>query len=311
MNIGIPKETAAAGREMRVALLPPEVKKIVQEGHNVFVQKGAGEKVFVSDKEYRDAGARIERAASTIFSKDLVVKLKCPSKHEFLLLNNNILFSMVHPEQNSATPKMIKKSGCKAIAMEHVRNEAEQRLIQCTDMAGEQGMLYTFTLAMKSPQDCNVLVLGYGAIAGGALKIAYSLGANVKILRRKEYKYMEHHLKDKDIVVNGISWPTYYRERKKRVVTRKMLQLLNKGALILDLSVDYPSPIETCHPTQLNEPHFSVSGVRHVCVFGYPGLVPVSSARRYSEQICPLVIDIANNGIKKCNISIRRAIVKI
>lgn len=311
MHIGMAKEAAAKGREVRVVLLPDEVKKIVKEGHSVFVQKGAGEGIFVSDAEYKKAGAKIEKDTDSIFNKDLVVKLKCPSKDEFKLLKKNILFCMLHIEQSPRTARMIKKSGCKAIAMENVRNIAEERLIHCTDMAGEQGILYAFYQSMKSPKDCNVLVLGYGAIASGALKVAYSLGANVKILRKREYEHIKHHLRDKDIVVNGLAWPKYHRDRKDYIITKGMLKLLNKGAIILDLSVDYPNPIQTCRPTHLHEPYYYVNGIKHICIYGYPGLVPISSAQRYSKQICPFVIDIANNGLKRASISIRKAIVKV
>lgn len=311
MDIGLAKEIAAAGKELRVALLPPEVKRIIKEGHRVFVQKGAGEGIFVPDIQYRRTGARIEEDAAAVFSKDIVVKLKCPTKDEFRLLKNNILFSMLHIEQNPKIARMIKKSGCKAIAMENIRNQAGERLTHCTDMAGEQGMLYAFYESMKLPQDCNVLVLGYGTIASGALKVAFSLGANVKILRKREYKYIKQHLMNRDIVVNGLAWPKYHRDRKDYIITKKMLNLLNKGAIILDLSVDYPNPIQTCRPTRLDEPYYYVNGVMHICIYGYPGLAPISSAQRYSKQICPLVIDIANNGLKKCDILIRSALVKV
>lgn len=310
MDLGLAKETAASGREIRVALLPTEVKRIVREGHNVFVHKGAGEGIFISDIEYKRAGAKIEADTASVFSKDIVVKLKCPTRDEFRLLKNNILFSMLHAEQNSKVLKMIKKSGCKAIAMENVKNQAGERLIHCTDIAGEQGMLYAFCKAMKSPCDCNVLMLGYGAIASGALEVTHALGANVKILRKVEYRYIKHHLVGKDIIVNGISWPKYHRDRKDYIITKSMLKLLNKGAILLDLSVDYPNPIQTCRPTQLNEPFYYVNGIMHICIYGYPGLAPISSAQRYSSQICPLLIDIANNGVKKADISIRHAIVR-
>ncbi len=311
MNISIAKESAAGGREIRTALLPAEVKKIISEGHNVFVQKCAGQGIFVSDAEYKKAGAGIEKDAAAIFDKELVVKLKCPTKDELRLLKNNIIFTMLHVEQNPKIAKMIKMSGCTAIAMENMRNQAGERLIHCTDMAGEQGMLYAFCESMKLPQDCNVLVLGYGTIASGALKVAYSLGAKVKILRKREYKHIKYHLKGKDIVVNGLAWPKCHRDRKDYIITKKMLKLLNRGAIILDLSVDYPNPIQTCHPTQLNKPYYYVNGVKHIAIYGYPGLAPISSVQRYSKQICPFIIDIANNGLKKCNISIRKAIVKV
>ena len=95
MDIGIPRETAAGGIEVRVVLLPPEVKQIAKEGHTVYIEQGAGEGVFVSDTEYKKAGARIEQNPQSIFDKDIVVKLKCPNKQEIRMLRNNILFAMI------------------------------------------------------------------------------------------------------------------------------------------------------------------------------------------------------------------------
>ena len=111
---------------------------------------------------------------------------------------------MLHAEQNPPYIKALKERKSKAIAMELIRNKAGERLVQCSDISGEQGMIMAFYLAEKSPSDCNVLVLGYGDVAAGALKIAFSLGANVKILRKGEYRHIKKILRNKDIVVNGI-----------------------------------------------------------------------------------------------------------
>ncbi len=69
------------------------------------------------------------------------------------------------------------KVNVKAIAMELIANRAGERLVQCTDMSGEQGMLMAFHVFKKSPVDCRVLVLGYGAVSSGALYVANALGA--------------------------------------------------------------------------------------------------------------------------------------
>ena len=75
-----------------------------------------------------------------------------------------------------------------------------------------------------------------------------------------------------------------------------MINLLNHNAVILDLSVDYPNPIQTCRPTTINNPYYIEEGKIHVSIYGYPGLVPVSSSKRYSAQVLPLVLEIANNN---------------
>jgi len=297
MNIGIPKEISAGGKEARVILLPKEVKKIVDEGHDVLAEKGLGARMHVEDSEYRNAGAVITKDRSKIFRRDIVVKLKPPLSEEFKMMKNNILFSMLHAEQNPSYIRMLKKAGVKAIAMELIKNRAGERLVQCTDITGEQGMIMAFHLARKSPRDCRVLVLGYGAVASGALHAAFSLDAQVKILRKCEYKHIRRFLRNVDIVVNGIAWPKEKRDRKEYLITRPMLKLMNRDGIVLDLSVDFPNPIETCHPTLISKPVYVVDGVRHVSIFGYPALVPISSARRYSRQILPFVLKIA--AVKK------------
>ncbi|NQT22466.1 MAG: hypothetical protein HQ579_03390 [Candidatus Omnitrophica bacterium] len=298
-TIGIAKEKAAGGMELRPSILPKEVKKVVEAGYPVFVEKGLGKGIYIDDDEYRKAGAKIISKRKDIFNKDVVVKLKPPLSEEFRMLKDNLLFCMLHAEQNPQFLTALKRSGSKAIAMELITNSAGERLIKCSHMAGEQGMIMAFHQAKKIPSDCRVLVLGYGDIASGAIKVAYSLGADVKILRKCEYRYMRHFLRNKDILVNGIKWPKEKRESRDYLVTRKMLPLINRGGVILDLSVDYPNPIETCHPTMLNKPDYVVDGIRHISIFGYPGLAPISSARIYSRQILTILLRIAGNHIDR------------
>jgi len=185
MDIGLPKENGSENLERRAILLPKEVNKLVEAGHNVYIEKKLGLGIHISDEEYKLAGAKIARFKKDVFNKDIVVKLKPPLPEEFKLLDNNILFAMLHAEQNLHYVRALKMSNAKAIAMELVRNRAGERLIQCSDISGEQGMIAAFHLSEKSPSECNVLVLGYGEISSGALRVAYGLGAKVKILRKK------------------------------------------------------------------------------------------------------------------------------
>lgn len=309
MDIAIAKEKAAGGFEVRVALLPAEVEEIVKAGHRVFVEKDAGRRIFVFDSAYKKAGAKIVKDPREVYNKELVVKLKPPSPEEAAMLKNNIVFAMFHKEQSPGNVAMLNQRNAKGVAMDEIVNKAGERLINCTEMAGEQGMILAFRHALKSPRECNVLILGYGTVASGALTVAYSLGAKVKILRKREYKFIEHHLKDKDIVVNGICWPKSKRDKKERLISRDMLKLLNPGAIVLDLAVDQPGPIETTRPTLLRNPSYFVDGIRHICVYGYPGLAPISSSNRYSKQILPILLNIANNGLENASSYVKKAVI--
>jgi len=310
MNIGIAREIAAKGKELRTMLMPREVKRLVEERHDVVVERGLGRGVYAEDSEYRDVGATITKDRKKIFRQDIVVKLKPPLPNEFRLMKNNILFSMLHAEQNPQYISMLKKVGAKAIAMELIRNRAGERLIQCTDIAGEQGMIMAFHMVCKSPRECKVVVLGYGAVASGALNIADSLGAQVKILRKSEFRYIRHFVRNADIVVNALSWPKEKRDAKEYIITRNMLKLMSKGGVILDLSVDFPNPIESCHPTLIDAPVYSIEGIRHISIFGYPVLASISSAKRYSRQVVPITLKIAQaRKIERLPAYLKRAVI--
>jgi alanine dehydrogenase len=309
MEIAIIKEIAAAGRETRAILLPREVKRLTDEGHRVFAEKGIGERIYIPDSEYESHGARLIANRRELFRKEIVVKLKPPLPKEFKLLCKNLLFCMLHAEQNPQYVRMLRHAGSKAIAMELIRNRAGERLVSCCDMAGEQGMIMAFHLAKKSPADCHILLLGYGSVASGALKVAFNLGSKVRILRKSEYRYIRHFLRNKDIVVNAICWPKEKRDRKEYLITKGMLCLMNKGGIILDLSVDYPSPIETCHPTLINRPIYKECEITHISIFGYPGLAPISSASRYSRQILPILSKIASIPLERLPLYLKKALV--
>jgi alanine dehydrogenase len=310
MKIGIVKEHSLAGSDRRAILLPEEVKKLIRAGNKIFIDKGLGEGIFIDDLQYKKAGAVIVSEPKNVFSRQLVIKLRTPTDNEFLMMKNNILLSMLHIEQNYHRVEIIAEQKIKVIAMENIHNRYDERLINCTGMTGEQAMLSGFNLALKSPGECSILILGYGRVSSGAINVASKLGARVKILRKSEYKNIRYHLKGKDILVNGIAWPKYHRDKKDYVVTRKMLKLFNHGAVIVDISVDFPNPIETCKPTYPNDPWYEIDGVKHICINGYPSLVPISSSKKYSKQLLPLILDITKNGIKKMSKTLQRALFK-
>lgn len=294
MKISISKETNQG--ETRVIMLPDEVSKLVKQGHEVFIEKNAGAQIFIYDKSYENAGAKIIEDRKKLFGEsDLIVKLKVPTEIEFNLLDNNLLFSMLHHEQNPLYIYYLGKNKCKAIEIESIFNDAKERLVDATDITGEVGVLYATRHLKKMPQESNVLMLGYGRVGSGAIKMCNKLDMNIKILRREEYSNIKHFLKNKDLLINAISWPEEERKKESYLVKKEMIDLMNPGAVILDLAVDFPNPIETCRPTSLNNPYYIERGKTHIGIYGYPGLVPISSSKKYSKQVFPIVLEIANN----------------
>ena len=310
MEIGIIRERGGRGCDRRVILMPAEVKKLTEVGHTVFVETGAGEGIHVTDQLFQDAGAVIVETPSDAIGRDMIVKLKALSADEAAMMKpDGIALMMLHQEQSPENAEAIAKAGGVGVAMESICDEFGQRYVDCTDMTGEQAMIYAFHLFEKVPWDCTVMVMGYGRVSTGAITIASKLGAKVKILRKCQYENIEHFLKGADILVNGITWPKEKRDNKEYVVTRPMLELMNRPAMVVDLSVDYPNPVETSRPTDMKEPTYEIDGVVHMGIYGYPALVPYSSSVRYSEQLLPIILDLAENGVAGCSKDIQGAVV--
>lgn len=297
MKIGVAKETTPL--EERVILRPHEVREIVSQGHPVSVEKNAGKGVYLTDSDYEAAGAQIIEDRLALYrGVELLVKLKAPTVDEFGMLEGNILLSMLHHQQNPVYVYYLGRQGAVGVEMESIKNSAGERLLDATDMTGEAGVLFAASKMKKTTEDSNVLILGYGRVGSAAIRACNKLGMRAKILRKSEYRHIQHFLEGKDLLINAITWPERSRQDKHYVVTRDMLKLMNRGAVVLDLAVDFPSPIETCRPTSLNNPWYVEDDVIHIGIYGYPGLVPVSCTERYSRQVLPIVLAIAdNNGL--------------
>ncbi|MGZ5210370.1 MAG: alanine dehydrogenase, partial [Kaistella sp.] len=83
-GIGVPKETCL--NERRTCLTPDAVQVLVEHGHQIVVESGAGEGSFFTDLQYSEAGAQITRDPREAFQQDLVLKINPPTTEEIEFL---------------------------------------------------------------------------------------------------------------------------------------------------------------------------------------------------------------------------------
>jgi|GEM_PF-548222 alanine dehydrogenase len=301
MNIVVPKETYNG--ERRLTVLPPSAKVLVEAGHKVFVQAGAGSGIDVSDDHFRAVGAEIISGAAELYARahngGMVVKVKAPTPEEFSFMKRLILFCMIHADQNKERLWHMGSQELVGVAMEDIRDDKRQRLVDQTFETGYIGVLYAMQHSLKLPRDMTAVILGYGGVASGAIAACAQLGIKYKIMRRRDLQNIGQWLQDADLLINGIAWPDSEREKRAHLVTREHIRRSRPGMIVLDLSVDFPNPIETIRPTTYMNPYYLDEGRVHISIYGYPGLKPVSSSQGYSEQVAPLALVLANNsGIK-------------
>src|SRR5207253_7420149 len=81
VKVGVPAEVKAD--EYRVALTPAGVRELVDRGHQVVVEAGAGEGSGITDADYVAQGATIVPDADAAFGEaELIVKVKEPQPDE-------------------------------------------------------------------------------------------------------------------------------------------------------------------------------------------------------------------------------------
>ena len=185
-------------------------------------------------------------------------------------------------------------------------------MIEALYYSGYLGMDKGLELWGKNPSKAVIKIMGYGNVAFGAIQCASRKFVHLEILNRLDFKNMKKHIPGTDILVNAIKWPIEKRG-KEFFITKKMLKLFKKGSVILDL-ISNPkgqSPIETMHPTYLDDISYVVDGVIHTSCWSWPGLDPVNISRRYSIQIEPILNDIVNRSLSNLPKYIKEAVYKV
>ncbi|MFQ5952312.1 MAG: hypothetical protein ACE5JK_02790 [Candidatus Omnitrophota bacterium] len=306
MDIGIVRENRHG--EKRVVLLPENLEEIVAE-QNVYVENGAGEGIGIGDNEYEKAGAKVVNK-DRAYACSLVVRIKEPKREELALMKpGSAIMSMMHLSSFPHLRSLLAEYKINAIAMEEIKGPLfGRRMIEALHQSGYLAMEKGFELWGGDPSKCLVKIMGYGNISYGAIQCAARKFARVIILHKRDFKNMGEHIPGTDILVNAVNWPPE-KQGKEFIVTREMLKLFKKGALILDLisNIEGHSPVQTLRPTTLDNIAYKVDGVIHASCWGWPGLDPVNISRRYGIQVAPIIKEIARKGLDNLPEYVKRA----
>ncbi len=191
MFIGIPRE--ADHNETRVAATPETVRKYVQLGLAVQVESSAGERAFLSDQAYRDAGAEIVDHKGAM-SADIVLKVNRPSRDEAHLFKaGSVLVSQMQACAPDDLINQLANLGVTSFALERVPRISRA---QNVDVLSSQSSIGGYRAALRgaelygsfmpmmmtsagSARPANVLVLGAGVAGLQAIATARKLGARV------------------------------------------------------------------------------------------------------------------------------------
>jgi len=326
--VGLPKEIK--DNEYRVGLTPAGVRALTDAGHQVIVEKSAGEGSGFEDALYQKAGAQIIDSANDVWARaEMIVKVKEPIEPEYpRMREGQLLFTYLHLAPDRKLTQELLKRKVTGIAYETITDRrgglplltpmsevAGRMAIQVgahylEKMAGGRGILLGGVPGVPA---ARVVILGGGVVGTNAAKIAVGMGSHVTIIdnnldRLRELDdiflskistlassaYMIHDaISSADLIVGAVLVPG---ASAPMLVTKNMLKDVPNGAVIVDVAVDQGGCIETTHPTTHSNPTYYVEGVLHYCVANMPGAVPRTSTFALTNATLPYALKLANKG---------------
>ena len=323
MKVGILKDIKVG--EYRVIATPAEVAVLVSDGHEVKVQKGAGERAGFEDEAYAAEGAILVDSAKEIYDTcEFVAKVKEFESSEYdMLRENQIVFTCIHPAAHEKEVQALLDHKVIAFTAEDSHRYGSPNC----EAAGKQGALMglesmltinggkgKFVSGLGAAPGMDVLILGGGTVGRAALSVLHALGAwvtvadiNIGTLRSLQNQYKEsintmistkYNIKkilpQTDMVLNCVKWPKGCNDF---LIDREMLKLMEKGSVIVDISNDENGAIESFHETTHENPRYIEEGIVHYCVSNIPGAIANSTSVAYAASVLPHFRSILNNGV--------------
>ncbi|ADK07205.1 TPA: alanine dehydrogenase [Bacillus anthracis] len=330
MRIGIPTEIK--NNENRVAMTPAGAVHLVQNGHEVFVQKGAGLGSGFTDEEYVQAGAKLVETAEEAWNQDMVMKVKEPVASEYGYFREGlILFTYLHLAPEPELTKALIDNKVVSIAYETVQldNRSLPLLAPMSEVAGRMSAQIGAQFLEKNKGGKGILlagvpgvkrgkvtIIGGGQAGTNAAKIVVGLGADVtiidlsaerlrqlddifgnqvKTLMSNPYNIAEA-VKESDLVIGAVLIPG---AKAPKLVTEEMIQSMETGSVVVDIAIDQGGIFETTDRiTTHDNPTYEKHGVVHYAVANMPGAVPRTSTLALTNVTVPYAVQIANKGYK-------------
>jgi alanine dehydrogenase len=329
VKVGVPTEIKPD--EYRVAVTPAGVRELVEHGHEVLIEAGAGEGSAIADAAFEAQGASIVADAASVFGEaEMVLKVKEPQRVEIeMLREGQLLFTYLHLAPAPELTRGLCGSGATCIAYETVE-DARGRLPLLAPMSEIAGKIATQAGAFMLERPlggrgillggvpgvaaANVMVIGGGVVGMNAAFIAIGMEADVFVydksldrLRELDVDFggrcstvysttlaVEEMLPRADLVIGAV---LVHGARAPFVVRREQLAMMKPGAVLVDVAIDQGGCFETSRPTTHGDPTFEVDGIIHYCVANMPGAVPITSTHALTNATLPYAIALADSGV--------------
>ena len=327
MIIAVPKEIKE--QEYRVALLPSAAYQLIQRGHEVVVERGAGAGSGYPDEDYTNAGATVLADHAAVFARaELIVKVKEPQPSEYALLRRGqMLFTYLHLAASRPLTEALLQSGVTGLAYETIEVNRRLPLLEpMSEIAGRMSVLVGGYFLAKHAGGSGVLlggvpgvlpgrvvVLGGGAAGVNAARMAQGLGADVTILEvdMERMRFLditlhtahtlysnEAHLLELlptvDLLVGAVLLPG---ARAPKLIDRRMLRRMRPGSVLVDIAIDQGGCAETSRATTHHQPIYVEEGVTHYCVANMPAAYARTATQALTNVTYRYIEWLADHGL--------------
>jgi alanine dehydrogenase len=328
VKVGIPSEVK--NHEYRVAITPSGVFELKRQGHEVFVQKGAGAGSSITDDEYVGAGATILDTADDVWGTgELILKVKEPIAEEYpRMRKGQTLFTYLHLAASRPCTDALLESGVTAIAYETVElpDHSLPLLAPMSEVAGRLAPQVGAQVMLRSEGGRGVLmggvsgvyaakvvVIGAGVSGMNAAAIALGMQAevilldrNIERLRQMDRIYQGHvqtvasnsyeierAVLDADLVIGAVLVPG---AKAPKLVSNELVSRMKPGSVLVDIAIDQGGCFEDSRPTTHTDPTYRVHDSMFYCVANMPGAVPHTSTYALTNVTLPYALELANKG---------------
>ncbi len=328
MKVAIPREVK--NHEYRVAITPAGVHEFIRNGHQVYIETGAGTGSAITDAEYVAAGATIlPDADQTWAAGELVLKVKEPVTEEHHRMRpGQVLFTYLHLAAAKDVTEALLEHKVTGIAYETVEDAdgSLPLLAPMSEVAGRLAPLVgayhlmasgggrgTLLGGVSGVYPAKVVVIGAGVSGTNAAAIAVGMQAQVLLLdknlnrlRQADALYrgqlttvasnsyeIERAVLDADLVIGAVLVPG---AKAPTLVSNELVSRMKPGSVLVDIAIDQGGCFEDSHPTTHADPVYRVHDSLFYCVANMPGAVPHTSTYALTNVTLPYAVELANRG---------------
>ncbi|MET4105022.1 alanine dehydrogenase [Hymenobacter sp. UYP22] len=327
--IGLPRETSL--QENRICLTPEAVKHLVESGHEILLESGAGEPSKYSDHDYSEAGATVAYSQKEVFEADIILKVAPPTydEIEYMRAGQTLISALQFGSLTAEYITALLRKKINAISFELIKDPSGARPVvrAMSEIAGSTVMLIAAEYLARSNEGkgiilggitgvppSQVVILGAGTVAEYATRAAIGLGAEVKVFDNHLYKLrrLKQHLGQPQLYTSTLDTFALNQQIRRAdvvigalnaeegripfMVSEDAVSMMAPGSVIIDVSIDQGGCFVTSEMTSHSKPVFRKYDVIHYCVPNIASRVPRTATNALSNIFTPILQEISQHG---------------